>query len=404
MTSLTRLQNFISVREFKVNELQARYDELPTIYNKYDSAQNELEISDDDDHSMDREVFEEQYYETKARLLELLHPIESPNLLDSSAEPNVSNSSSTRGNTQIRLPTIELPTFSGDACKWLHFRDTFHALVIDNNALSNIQKFHYLISSPKDEAKMLIVNLPVTSDNFSVAWKLVTQRYNNVKLIAMKHVKQLVHMPQVKGRDSSSLHRLINHVSSHTNALQALNLQATMHDLILNHLLLSVLGAETHKEWELHSSRVQDLPSTKEIMEFLEDRCKAMELLQANQATGNMSPRNTQHTGSNVSQPSRCTLTTQLQCPSCKGPHGLFHCNEFLKLPPQQRYEHAKQVKACINCLQAFNKNHRCTREHVVNVVNVTTHYCMQSATDLPKATILRRARAILLQKSTLIA
>jgi hypothetical protein len=135
-----------------------------------------------------------------------------------------------------------------------------------------------VISSLKDEAKILIVNLPVTSDSFSVAWKVVTQLYN-VKLIAMKHVKQLVHIPQVEGRDSSSLRQLINHVSSHTNALQALNLQATMHDLILNHLLLSVLDAETHNEWEIHSSRVQDLLSTKEIIEFLEDRCKAMELL-----------------------------------------------------------------------------------------------------------------------------
>jgi hypothetical protein len=179
----------------------------------------------------------------------------------------------------------------------------------------------------------------------------------------MKHVKQLVHMPQVKGRDFFLLHQLINHVSSHTNALQALNLQATINDLILNHLLLSVLDPETHKEWELHSSKVQDLPSTKEIMEFLEDGCKAMELLQANQVTGTTSPRIAQHTGVKVSQSSRCNLTTQLQCPSCKGPHRLFHCNKFLQLQPQQRYEHAKQVRARFNCLQAFNKNHRCSKK-----------------------------------------
>jgi hypothetical protein len=164
-TSLTRLQNFIAAAEHKVSELQVRYDELPTIYTKYDNAQNELEISDDDDLSMDRELFGNQYYEIKARLFELLHPIESPNL-DNSTEQNVSNSVSTRGNAQISLPTIELPTFSGDACKWLHFRDTFQTLVIDNNTLSDIQKFHYLISSLKDEAKMLIANLPVTLENF----------------------------------------------------------------------------------------------------------------------------------------------------------------------------------------------------------------------------------------------
>jgi hypothetical protein len=161
-TFLTRLQNFISASEFKVNELQVRYDELPTIYNKFDNAQNVLEVFDDDDdyyYSMDNEAFEEQYSETLARILEFLHPTDSPNVLDSSTEPNDSNSSSTRGNTQLRLPTIELPTFSGGACKWLHFRNTFQALIIDKNALSNIQKFHYLIPSHKNEAKMLIVNL-----------------------------------------------------------------------------------------------------------------------------------------------------------------------------------------------------------------------------------------------------
>jgi hypothetical protein len=193
-----------------------------------------------------------------------LHSIKSPNVLDSAPEHNVSSTSSTSGSTHIRLPTIELPTFSGDACKTLHFRDTFQALIIDNHVLSDIQKFHYLTSSLKDEAKQLIVNLAVTSDNFTVACNMVTQRYNNIKLIAMKHVKQLVQMPQVKGRDAASLRHLINHVSSHTNALKALDLQPSLHDLILNHLLLSVFNVETHKEWELRSAKVQDISSTKE--------------------------------------------------------------------------------------------------------------------------------------------
>ena len=32
----------------------------------------------------------------------------------------------------IRLPTIALPTFAGDTCSCLHFRDTFEALVVNN--------------------------------------------------------------------------------------------------------------------------------------------------------------------------------------------------------------------------------------------------------------------------------
>ena len=100
-------------------------------------------------------------------------------------------------------------------CSWLHY--TFEALVVNNTTLSNVQKFHYLIASLKNEAKDLISNLQITNENFLVAWQLVTQRYNNKRLIAMMHAKHLCQMPQVRKGDTSSLRQLMNHVSSQMN-------------------------------------------------------------------------------------------------------------------------------------------------------------------------------------------
>jgi hypothetical protein len=64
-------------------------------------------------------------------------------------------------------------------------------------------------------------NLQITNENFPVAWQLLTQRYNNISLISMMHAKNLCQIPRVKKDDASSLRTLINHVSSHINALQA---------------------------------------------------------------------------------------------------------------------------------------------------------------------------------------
>jgi hypothetical protein len=150
------------------------------------------------------------------------------------------------------LPIIKLSTSDGNACSWLHVRDTFEALIFKNKTLSNVRRFHYLISSLKDEAKDLISNLQITNYEFPVAWQLVSQCYNNIKLIVMKHVKYLCQMPQTKKGDASSLHSLINHASSNMNALQALSLNVPIQDLILKHLMLFTLGADTQKEWELH--------------------------------------------------------------------------------------------------------------------------------------------------------
>jgi diphosphomevalonate decarboxylase len=114
-----------------------------------------------------------------------------------------------------------LSTCDGNACSCPHFRNTFEALIVKNKTLSNVRRFHYLISSLKDEAKDLISSLQITNDDFPVAWQLVSQRYNNIKLFAMKHVKHLCQMLQIKKGDATSLRSLINRVSSHTNRLQA---------------------------------------------------------------------------------------------------------------------------------------------------------------------------------------
>jgi F0F1-type ATP synthase gamma subunit len=73
--SLTRMQTFTEAGDHKVNEIQVRFDDLPSIFNRSDTAQSELELSDDTDHSGEQEVFENQYYEVKAKFNELLHPV-----------------------------------------------------------------------------------------------------------------------------------------------------------------------------------------------------------------------------------------------------------------------------------------------------------------------------------------
>jgi len=40
---------------------------------------------------------------------------------------------------------------------------------VNNTALSNVQKFHYLITSLQNKAKDLISNLQITDENFLVA-------------------------------------------------------------------------------------------------------------------------------------------------------------------------------------------------------------------------------------------
>jgi len=235
------------------------------------------------------------------------------------------------GSPNIKLPTITLLIFDGETCNWLQFRDTFEALIVNDRALSSAQKLHYLIASLKHEAKDLISNLQITNENFLVAWQLVTQRYNNKRLIAMMHAKHLCQMPQVKKGDASSSRQLINHMSSHMNAIQALSLNVPVQDFMLNHLALVTLDAETQREWELITASQADIPTTAELITFPESRCRALELIQTTQSLKTTTPPSqTSHSTNKVSR-SYSNVATQLQCLLCSGSHRLFKCNEFNK-------------------------------------------------------------------------
>ena len=74
-----------------------------------------------------------------------------------------------------------------------------------------------------------------------------------------------------------------------------------------------------------------------------------------------------------VSQSSRCDLAFQEQCTLCKETHRLVHCGEFKGISPQQRYDYAKQIRACYNCLESYSHSHICST-HACHVCNKRHH------------------------------
>ena len=181
-----------------------------------------------------------------------------------------------------------------------------------------------------------------------------------------------------KRGDASSLCQLINHMSSHINAIQALSVIVPVQDLMLNHLALVTLDAETRREWELITASQADIPTTTELISFLELRCRALELIQSTQSLKvTTAPSRPSSLTTKVSKSSYSHLATQVQCPLCKEPHRLFECSKFTRMPPRQRKDYVRQIRACYNCFKPFSTSHICSKYtcHVCN--KRTIHCCM---------------------------
>jgi len=83
------------------------------------------------------------------------------------------------------------------------------------------------------------------------------------------------------------------------------------------------------REWDILTASREDIPSTSDLIMFLESRCRALELLQNTQSgkTVIASSRQPQTYEGKVSKPSYSNVVTQNQCTLCNGSHRLFKCD-----------------------------------------------------------------------------
>ncbi|GFX55079.1 uncharacterized protein TNCV_2305991 [Trichonephila clavipes] len=91
-------------------------------------------------------------------------------------------------NYNVKLPSINLPEFSGQYIDWLQFKSQFVSLIHDNACLSDSQKLYYLQSALKGHAKQL----QTVNDSYSSLFEALEGRYENKRLIVNSHIAELL--------------------------------------------------------------------------------------------------------------------------------------------------------------------------------------------------------------------
>lgn len=181
----------------------------------------------------------------------------------------------------IRLPTIELPKFNGEAAEWLSFRDTFESLIHKNETIDNIQKFHYLRASLEGVAAQIIKSLELTTVNYTVAWETICSRFNNKRLLAHNHIKAIFDIQSLKEESAAKIRETIDTLNKHLLALNALD-QSTEHwDALLIYLISTKLDNVTARVWEEERAG-NDIPTLSEFKLFLNSCADLLDSLELN--------------------------------------------------------------------------------------------------------------------------
>ena len=148
---------------------------------------------------------------------------------------------SAKDKSDVKLPRLELPKFSGNLIEWQSFWDRFNALV-DQSDLPVISKFSYLQSLLNGEALSVIQGLALTTANYTIARDLLKDRFGRQEKIIFAHVQGLLNVsmpPRTKTSDYiGSLWKLQDELLKHIRSLEGLDISGDQYGVVLTTVIL----------------------------------------------------------------------------------------------------------------------------------------------------------------------
>ncbi|XP_012271144.2 uncharacterized protein LOC105694768 [Orussus abietinus] len=279
----------------------------------------------------------------------------------------------------LRLARIDVPHFSGDYLKWVHFRDMFTSLVREHTGLSEVQKLHHLMVSLEGEAKELLVNLEITAANYETAWDRLVARYENKKALVAANLYTITSLKRMASDTPAELKRISNTFTSAVDALANLGQPVIHWDAMLVHQMEQRLDEAAMADWaDSHSSNTE-VPTFKAMQGFLEARIRARESVTRGRDAGNKPRTGGPITGIRKGRDppgvrAHAAVAKDTKCLLCSGVHALFTCPSFKDLSVGQRRDTVARNRLCYNCLSARHPVRACQSQVRCRTCNGVHH------------------------------
>lgn len=292
--ALTKFRNYVmplststveTITSLQIKELTIRLTKIENLFFEFDHIQTRIELlCDDEQQSLERELFESQYYSTVSIAQEIIENYSKSNENLNKNENHCSNKSSCSSAcsgqlSNVKLPTTNLPKFDGNYLMWLEYRDTFDSLINSNESISSINKFHYLRASLEGNAAVVIKSIEFTSKNYNEAWGLLCDRFDNKKILINNHLKAIFNFEPIARESHKALRSLIDHITKNLRSLQSLDLPTDSWDVLIIYLMSTKIDPVTLRKWEESKNNHTDLPTLPEFLNFLRNRADILETM-----------------------------------------------------------------------------------------------------------------------------
>lgn len=189
----------------------------------------------------------ERYYEASAIYEHYMNPTPQPQPSTSSASPSGAQSLNLNDSRTVRarLHADQPATVFGPL-----FRDKYIPIIHEETSLSDMEKFLFLVSCLNGAPLSLISNISLNEKNYSLAWKLLLEHYNNKRKLAITYLNNILNFKASSAKPTpSSLKAIITSVVEHIESFSHLGIP-NQEDFIKSCLVLRCLDPITRRNFE----------------------------------------------------------------------------------------------------------------------------------------------------------
>ena len=375
------------VASVSVADIEVRLGALDELWVDFNETLVEIQshseylASEDATYEADRAKFSKDYFHHKARLITTAKELQAtPAVL----EQTIRSDETAHGfNDHIRLPQIKLQKFNGNIEEWLSFRDLFVSLIHSKAELSDVEKFFYLRGSLDAIPTAKIDHLKITAENYTIAWTILLNKYDNDKMLKKQQVQSLFELPELIEESASELRELMEDFVRVVQTLDRVLEDADYKDLLLVNILSSRLDPVSRRAWEEYSAKDKD--TLADMTDFLQTRIRVLDALPKKASDKKVVSQNKFRSKPAAVRASfNAAQEAGGSCCACSGTHFLHQCRSFQRMNVSDREALLRSNSLCRNCLKSGHLAKDCSSRFSCRNCNKRHHtlLCFKSTKD----------------------
>ncbi|XP_047518172.1 uncharacterized protein LOC125058190 isoform X2 [Pieris napi] len=256
----------------------------------------------------------------------------------------------------------DLPQFNGKVCDWLYFKVAYE----DSTKLykySKAENMARLRTCLTGAAKETVAVLLSTACDPELIMNALDQCYGRPEIIIDKALEEIKRLPR-PGYTAVEFNQFAIKVQNIAWLLKSVNDRSYTSNGALVREIVSKLNLHYQARWtdygKANSNEKEPILIT--LSKYLLEEASL-------QLTFNYSRKIETATSLGTSKPRSKTnervYSTQkkLRCLCCNGNHHATHCEEFLKMNLNQRWDRLRETKACFLCLEEYHRRSQCRKK-----------------------------------------